>query len=77
MYRLMEKDHKWLWTKECHNALLKCKEMLTSKAVLAHYDSTKPLKLACDASAYELGAVLSHTLDDGEYLIVFNSFLTH
>jgi len=73
LYRLMEKDHKWSWTEECHNTLLKCKEMLTSKAVFAHYDSTKPLKLVCDASAYELGAVLSHTLDDGEHPIAFVS----
>ena len=47
--------------------------MLTSKAVFAHYDSTKPLKLVCDASAYGLGAGLSHTLDEGEHPIAFVS----
>ena len=56
LYKLMEKNHKWAWTEECHNAYLKCKEMLTCEAALAHYDSTKPMKLACDASAYGLGA---------------------
>ena len=73
LYKLMEKNHKWSWTEECHNAYLKCKEMLTCDAVLAYYDSTKPIKLACDASAYGLGAVLSHTLDDGEHPVAFTS----
>ena len=69
----MEKDHKWLWSAECQDAFLKCKELLTCEAVLAHYDSAKPIKLACDASAYGLGVVLSHTLQDGEQLVAFAS----
>ena len=73
LYKLMEKDHKWLWSAECQDAFLKCKELLTCEAVLAHYDSAKPIKLACDASAYGLGAVLSHTLQDGERPVAFAS----
>ena len=42
LYKLMEKDHKWLWSAECQDAFLKCKELLTCEAVLAHYDSAKP-----------------------------------
>ncbi len=40
------------------------KALLTSDAVLAHYDQSKPLLLACDASPYGVGAVLSHTFAD-------------
>ena len=39
--------------------------LLTSDTVLAHYDPTRPLLLACDASPYGIGAVLSHTFEDG------------
>ena len=30
-----------------------------------HFDPAKPLLLACDASQYGIGAVLSHLMDDG------------
>ena len=71
LYKLLEKDHKWIWTEECDSAFQTCKEMLTSDAVLVHYDSTRPIKLACDASSYGLGAVLSHVFDDGEHPVAF------
>ena len=29
------------------------------------YDTNSPLRLACDASAYGVGAVISHTMPDG------------
>ena len=41
------------------------KEKLISPKVLVHYDVTRPMCLATEASAYGIGAVISHTLDDG------------
>ena len=73
LYKLMEKDCKWEWTDDCNQAFLKCKDMLTCDAVLVYYDSLKPIKLACDASSYGLGAFLSHACDDGEHPISFVS----
>ena len=41
------------------------KDALQDNAVLVvHYDSSKQLVLACDASSYPLGAVLSRIMED-------------
>jgi len=39
--------------------------LLTSASILAHYDPKLPLRLAADASAYGIGAVISHVCEDG------------
>ena len=41
------------------------KRLLTSSQVLVHFDPTLEIVLPCDASAYGIGAVLSHHLADG------------
>jgi len=33
--------------------------------VLVYYDTNSPLRLACDASVYGVGAVISHITPDG------------
>ena len=38
---------------------------LQDDTLLVHYDRNRQLVLACDASPYGLGAVLSHIMDDG------------
>ena len=38
---------------------------MISDEVLTHYDVNLPVKLACGASQYGIGAVLSHTMRDG------------
>ena len=41
------------------------KQALVSSDVLIYYDPSSPISLAGDASAYGLGAVISHSLPDG------------
>ena len=62
---LLRADTKWVWTKECGEAFNQAKLKLTSAEVLAHYDPMLPISLAADASAYGVGAVISHTFPDG------------
>ena len=62
---LLQGDKAWIWIPQCDKAFLGVKEMMTSEQVLCHYDPNRPVKLACDASPYGLGGVLSHIMDDG------------
>ena len=63
--RLLHKDAIWQWDATCQMAFQNAKEALTSSPVLMHYDPALPVSLATDASAYGVGAVISHTLPDG------------
>ena len=65
LHKLLQKNVPWDWTKECQTAFVGCKEGLTSDSLLVQYDLNRELRLACDASSYGLGAVLSHVMDDG------------
>ena len=62
---LLQKGTKWNWTETQQAAFDKAKSLLQSSVVLAHYDASKKLVLACDASPYGVGAVLSQHQDDG------------
>ena len=61
-YRLLKKGE---WTQEQEIAWLTSKKMLAQSDVLVHFDQTKEIILACDASPYGVGAVLSHKMEDG------------
>ena len=63
--QLLEKDHTWEWSRECEDVFKEAKRLVTSEQVLAHYDPDLPVRVACDASPYGLGAVLSHVMSDG------------
>ena len=65
IHQLLKNKTTWAWTEECKKAFTKVKEMIVSEKVLTHYNPSLPIKLACDASAYGLGAVLSHSFSDG------------
>ena len=63
---LLKEDHQWVWSPKCTEAFQAAKELLSSAPVLAHYDPSVPLKMAGDASAYGIGAVISHVFADGK-----------
>ena len=62
---LLHNDTEWVWDSACQEAFSRAKQALASSRVLVHYDPTLPLTLAADASAYGLGAVISHVYPDG------------
>ena len=66
MKQLLHRDTGWVWNKACNQAFNKLKAKLASHEVLAHYDPQLLIKLDCDASAYGVGAVLSHQYSNGQ-----------
>ncbi len=63
--QLLGKSQPWKWSKDFREAFYKLKERLVLAQGLVHYDSELSLRLACDALAYGIAAVLSHTMPDG------------
>ena len=65
LYALLQKHTTWKWSTKCQEEFEEVKALITSEQVLTHFNPELPLSLACDASPYGLGAVLSHTISKG------------
>ena len=65
LYKLLRKDTPWKWTDAEGKAFRASKDLLTSSALLVHFDPELELVLMCDASSYGVGAVLAHRMPDG------------
>ncbi len=63
--QLLQANRRWEWTETCSRAFQDAKDQLVSADVLTHYNPELPLRMAADASAYGIGAVISHLLPDG------------
>ena len=63
---LLQKGEKWVWSATCERAFQLVKKKLTCASVLAFYDPRLPLRVAADASAYGIGAVLTQIMPQGQ-----------
>ena len=57
LYKLLKQDEPWLWSSEQEAAFQDVKTMLLSPQILAHFDDSKPIIMACDASPFGIGAI--------------------
>ena len=74
LHDLLQRDRSWTWTEAYDRAFVKSKKQLQDSPLLVHYDLKTSLRLACDASRYGVGAVISHVMENGEEkLIAFAS----
>ena len=64
--KLLQTKRKWKWSSECNSAFQEAKKLLTTSHIQAHYDAKLTIHLAADASAYGIGAVVSHVMPIGE-----------
>ena len=65
LYVLLQTDTLWKWTPTEQEAFKRSKELLLSSTVVVHFNPELPIVLACDASAYRVGAILAHKMPDG------------
>ena len=65
LYKILQKNTKWLWEAGQQKAFQAAKGSQTSDCLLVHYDPSRQLILTCDASPYGMGSVLSHRMEDG------------
>ena len=73
LYQLLKEDVKWTWGDQQQQSFDQSKQMLTSSALLVHYDPSQPLLLSCDASQYGVGAVLSQVCNGDEKPVAYAS----
>ena len=55
----------FVWSEDCKRAFKAIKDAVAEATMLAHFDESKPLLLAVDASPYGVGATLMHAFPDG------------
>ncbi|GBM68589.1 hypothetical protein AVEN_167586-1 [Araneus ventricosus] len=71
--KLLRKNQKFYWNKECQQSFLKLKEVISSDRVLVPFDPELPVTLATDASPVGVAAVLLHIIDNVEKPVAFVS----
>ena len=64
LFELKTKEHQWNWTQECKEAFQRLKNTFTTAPMLAMPDTTRPMRLECDASDFATGAVLTLLEED-------------
>lgn len=67
---LLNKATTWKWTDKCETAFKDVTTALAKSEAVTHFDPNLPLQLACDASPYEVGAVMSHIMPSGEERLI-------
>ena len=73
LYRLLQKEIKWKWSKEQESSFQSAKELVSKATLLVHYDPMKPVKVYCDASSVGVGACLMHVEKGVEQPIMYAS----
>ena len=62
---LLKTEVAWVWSKNCEKSFKESKRLVAGSGLLVHFDMRKPVTVACDASSYGVGAVISHIMQDG------------
>lgn len=70
---LLAKNVPWEWQTKQQQAYDQVKQLVSSGGILVHFDPDKEIVVACDASSYGLGCVISHMVQGEERPVAFAS----
>ena len=75
LYKLLEKDAKFVWERECQESFEKLKSHLTTAPIVQAPNWQLPFEVMCDASDLAIGAVLGQR-EDGKPHVVYHASKT-
>ena len=73
LYKLLEKDAKFVWEKECQESFEELKSHLTTAPIVRAPNWQLPFEVMCDASDLAIGAVLGQREDGKPHVVYYAS----
>ena len=73
LYKLLEKDAKFIWEKECQESFEELKSHLTTATIVRAPNWQLPFEVMCDASDLAIGAVLGQREDGKPHVVYYAS----
>ena len=73
LYKLLEKDAKFVWEKECQESFEELKSHLTTALVVRAPNWQFPFEVMCDASDLAIGAILGQREDGKPHVVYYAS----
>ena len=71
LYKLLEKDSKFVWEKECQESFEELKSHLTNAPIVRAPNWQLPFEVMCDASDLAIGAVLGQREDGRPHVVYY------
>ena len=73
LYKILEKDAKFLWEEDCQRSFEKLKAHLTTAPIVRAPNWLLPLEVMCEASDLAIGAVLGQREGEKPYVVYYAS----
>ena len=73
LYKLLEKDAKFIWDEDCQRSFEELKAYLTTALIVRAPNRKLPFKVMCDASDLAIGAILEQREGGKPYVVYYAS----
>ena len=73
LYKLLEKDVKFIWDEDCQKSFEELKAYLTTTPIVRALNWKLPFEVMCDASGLTIGAILGQREEGKPYVVYYAS----